>query len=296
MAGAAERIVVTGASGLLGRALAASTAVTALGRAPRPAGELWWEPARGVVHDDGAPIAAVVHLAGANLADGRWTAARRRELEDSRVGGTRALVDWLAQRPQRPAALVCASAVGFYGESGEQERDETAAPGRGFLAELCQRWEAEAVRAERAGLRVVRLRLGVVLSRTGGALAALEPLFRLGLGGPLGSGRQWFPWLHVDDAAQMLRFALDEPGCAGVYNAVAPGAVRQAEFARELGAALGRPARLPVPRFALRLALGAMADEALLVSQHVVPTRLRAAGFRFRHGELGAALRDLYGR
>jgi hypothetical protein len=288
------RIVVTGASGLIGQALAARTDITPMGRKPRADSGLWWEPEQGVVHDDGEPIAAVVHLAGANIGAGRWTAERRAEIERSRVNGTLAIVRWIAERRQRPAVLVSASAVGIYGDAGERERRESDPAGSGFLTVVCQRWEREAVRAEDIGVRVVRARIGVVLSREGGALRAMEPLFRYGLGGPLGSGRQWFPWVHLRDAAGALLWLTAGSQHSGVYNVVAPGIVRQIEFARALGSVLHRPALLPAPAFALRAALGQMADEVLLASQRAVPERLQAEGYAFEFPELEPALRTLY--
>jgi uncharacterized protein len=288
------RIVVTGATGLIGRALGRRIGITAMARKPGEKDALWWDPGRGEVHDDGQPVAAVVHLAGENLAAGRWTAERRQRIERSRLQGTLAIVRWIAERRQRPSVLICASAVGIYGDTGEQERTETDPPGSGFLAVLCQRWEREAARAEDIGVRVVHARFGVVLSREGGALKTMDPLFRLGLGGPLGGGRQWFPWIHVDDVTGAILWLLEAEDHAGAYNLVAPGIVRQGDFARALGAALRRPALLPAPAFALRAVLGPMADEALLVSQRVAPGRLLSEGYGFAHPELEDALGDLY--
>jgi uncharacterized protein (TIGR01777 family) len=198
----------------------------------------------------------------------------------------------LARLPEeaRPAALVCASAVGFYGDHrGDEALDESAAPGGGFLADLCVEWEAEAARAEALGLRRVSLRFGVVLSRRGGALALLAPIFRLGLGGRLGSGRQWMPWIHVDDAAGLALRAADDASLRGPVNAVAPEAVRNADFTRAVARAVHRPAWLPVPAFPVRLALGEIAGE-LLGSRRVLPVRARAAGYAFLRPELAPAL------
>lgn len=289
MAGAC--LLVTGASGLLGRALAEKEPLVGLPRGP---GEgLRWDPAAGRVQDDGRAIGAVVHLAGEGIADKRWTEERKAALRDSRVRGTKTLVDWLVARPQRPEVLISASGVGYYGETGDRLVTEDAPAGSGFLAELSRDWEAAARAAEAAGIRVVLLRLGVVLSRQGGALEKMRLPFSLGLGGPVGSGKQWFPWVHIDDAVGFIRWALREPSARGPYNVVAPGIVRQADFARAFGKALKRPAVLPVPAFALKLGFGELADEALLASNRVAPDRLQKAGFRFAYPELAPALADV---
>ena len=285
---------MTGASGLVGSALGESIPMVALPRRAPAGGGLWWQPEEGRVHDDGRPLRAIVHLAGEPIAAGRWTRARRRAIERSRVAGTRTLVDWLARREQRPQVLVSASATGFYGERGDEELDEDSSRGGGFLAELCVAWEAEARRAEDLGIRVVVVRLGLVLARGAGLLARLEPLFKLGAGGPVGSGKQWFPWVHRDDVIGALEWALTTPSARGAYNLVAPGIVRQAEFARALGRALHRPAFLPAPAPALRLVFGELADEALLASQRARPQRLEAGGYPFRWPDLDPALADLY--
>ncbi len=292
-------LVVTGASGLLGTALSGRRTVTAL---PRSAcAGLWWEPAAGRVHDPAAPaetpVGAVVHLAGAGVADERWSDARKAAIYDSRVRGTATLVQWLAGRRQRPAVLVCASAVGIYGERGDELLPESAARGEGFLAEVCAGWEAEAAAAADVGVRVVCLRFGIVLSPEGGALARMLPVFRLGGGGRMGSGQQWFPWVHVNDALGAIEWALSNEAASGVYNVVAPGIVRQADFARTLGGVLRRPARLPAPATALRVVFGReLADSTVLVSQRAVPQQLLDAGFAFRAPELRPALEELVRR
>ena len=286
-------LVVTGASGLVGRALALVEPITPL---PRGAGSgLRWDPVAGTVQDDARPIGAVVHLAGEPVAEGRWTDARKRVLLDSRVAGTRTLVDWLKGRAQRPEVLVSASGVGYYGDRGDELLDEGAGPGAGFLAEICQGWEREALAAEAAGIRVVVLRIGVVLSKQGGALEKMKLPFSLGLGGPLGSGQQWFPWIHLDDLVGVIRAALRDTRMRGVYNAVAPGLVRQRDFARAYGVALGRPAVLPTPAFALKAAMGQMAEEALLSGQRARPAKLEALGYPYQHPEVGAALKQIVG-
>jgi uncharacterized protein len=290
-----DRLLVTGASGLVGQLLARRTAITPLPRGrPASGSGPCWEPRAGVVHADGEPIAAVIHLAGASIGGGLWTARRKAAIRSSRVDGTRTLVRWIRERRQKPAVLVCASAVGFYGDRGEEGLTEDSAPGEGFLAEVCRAWEHEALQAEEAGVRVVRARFGVVLSRDGGALRAMEPVFKLAMGGPLGNGKQWFPWIHGDDLADAILWLAADEKHAGAYNLVAPDAVRQGDFARALGEIMHRPALLPVPGFVLRTAPGSMGQEMLLTSQHVAPARLMREGFVFRCPTLAAALSDLY--
>lgn len=239
-----------------------------------------------------AGTAAAIHLSGEPLFGGVPTAARRARIRESRVASTRSLVDALGELPssQRPAVLLCASATGYYGDRGEEELDEEALPGAGFLADLCRDWEAEAARAEEHGVRCVSLRIGVVLAREGGALALMAPIFRLGLGGRLGSGRQWFSWIHAEDLTALTLACLDAAELRGPINAVAPGAVRNAELTAALGRVLRRPAVLPVPSFALRAALGEIAGE-LLGSRRVDPVRARELGLRWRRPELEGALR-----
>ncbi len=283
-------LVVTGASGLVGKALGAVETVVPLRRGEGP---LSWDPTGGQVEDDGRALGAVVHLAGEPIAGSRWNEARKRSMSDSRVLGTRTLVGWLTERKQRPEVLVSASAIGLYGDRGDEVLDEDATPGTGFLAELVEGWEREARAAANAGIRVVILRIGIVISRQGGALEKMRLPFSLGLGGPVGSGQQWFPWVHLDDVVGVIRHALRTPSMRGPYNLVAPGVVRQRDFARALGKTLHRPAVLPAPRFALRAAFGEMADEALLSSARVVPRRLLEAGYRFQHPDLAPALESV---
>jgi uncharacterized protein (TIGR01777 family) len=299
------RVVVTGATGFVGRPLVralldAGHAVTAWTRDPARAAEAL-PAACAVARWDGAAAAAglraahaVVHLAGAGIAERRWTAAHKRAVHESRVAGTRALVRGIAALPpaERPQTLVGASAIGWYGDRGDEVLDESSPPGRGFLPDVCRAWEAETLAARDLGLRVVVLRTGVVLGARGGALRAMLPPFRLGVGGRLGSGRQWMSWIHLDDLVGLYRFALEHAALGGVVNAVAPAPVTNAEFTRALARALGRPAVLPVPALALRVALGE-ASALLLESQRVLPAAARAAGFAFRHPELSGALADL---
>jgi hypothetical protein len=234
---------------------------------------------------------AIVHLAGEPIAGKRWSPEQKRVLESSRVDSTVQLVEALAQCSKRPRVLVSASAVGLYGDRGEETLTESSAPAGDFLGSLCVKWESAADTAESLGVRVVHPRLGIVLGRFGGALAKSVPIFKLGLGGPLGPKKSWFPWVHVSDAARFILFSIDDERVRGSYNLVAPGIVRQGEFAKTLGRVLGRPAILPAPKFALKIALGEVAN-ALTASQRVVPERTLAAGFEFKHPTLEPALRN----
>jgi uncharacterized protein (TIGR01777 family) len=295
------KIVITGASGFIGRRLMKLLAgqghrLHVLSRhagTNLPAGvELSvWDPLRGPAPEGALCGAdAVLHLAGEPVAQ-RWTAAARQRIRASRVVGTRHLVTSLASCSPRPPVLVCASAIGYYGSRGDEVLVENSAPGSGFLADVCVAWEQEAANAEALGIRVTRIRIGIVLDPSGGALKPMLTPFRAGLGGPLGGGRQWMSWIHAGDLAEMFRFALEKPA-PPVLNGVAPSAVTNADFTRALGAALHRPAFFPVPALALRLLLGEMA-ELLLSSQRVSPAAPEGAGFQFRHPELKGALADL---
>lgn len=238
---------------------------------------------------------AVVHLAGENIAAGRWTAARKREIYDSRVVGTRVLAEGLSLLQRPPKVLIAASAVGFYGHSGEAECSEGSPRGDGFLADLCADWEATCAAAGGRGIRVVRLRIGLVLSPEGGALARMLPVFRLGLGGRIGDGRQWVSWISIRDLVRVLVLSLTDAGLAGPVNAVSPQPVRNAELTAALARVLRRPAMIPVPALALRALLGELADALLLASTRAVPRVLLDRGFRFEHPEIEAALRAAIG-
>ena len=271
-------IAITGASGLIGRHLMQSLAeaghsLRALSRQALP------------VECD-----AVIHLAGEPVAQ-RWTAGAKQLIRDSRVAGTRNLVEALAALPRRPEALICASATGYYGSRGDEVLTESSAPGSGFLPEVCVAWEREAQAAEAFGMRVVRVRTGIVLDSNGGALVRMLPPFRMGVGGRLGSGRQWMSWIHLEDLAALFQFAVENQ-VRGPLNGVAPNPATNSDFTRELARALRRPAVIPVPEFALRLLFGEMAD-VLLASQRVAPGAAEAAGFRFRFPQLAPALADL---
>jgi len=256
-----------------------------------------WDPESGALDSSAlAGVDAVVHLAGESVAGGRWTEAKKRRIRSSRVDGTRGLAASLARLERPPRVLVSASAVGYYGDRGAELLREGSAPGTGFLAEVCQEWETATEPAARARIRVVRLRIGMVVSRRGGALAAMLTPFRLGAGGPVGGGAQWVSWIAIDDLVAAILHALDTASLAGAVNAVAPEPVQNRELARTLGRVLGRPALLPLPAFAARLLLGQMADELLLASARVEPARLQATGFAFRHPTLEDALRHELGR
>ena len=266
-------------------------------RAPAAPGQLRWDPSTSPSNADTEQLEgleAAIHLGGASVAAHRWTGDYKREIRASRVESTRALAVALARLRQPPNTLLVASATGIYGNRGDELLDERSSPGTGFLADLCREWEAAAQPAADAGIRVVHLRFGVVLGPGAGALAKMLPLFRLGLGGRLGSGHQWMSWISLADAVAAVLFALGSNSAAstlaGPVNLTAPAPVTNAEFTRALGRAVHRPAILPAPAFALRLALGQMADEALLSSARVFPNRLAGAGFQFAHSSVEAAL------
>lgn len=296
------RIVVGGASGLIGRALVPflrtqGHRVVRLVRGATVADdEIAWNPARGVL--DPAQLEgvdAIVNLSGENIAGGRWDEARRERLVRSRVDATRTLVHAVEQISRRPAVFVSASAVGFYGDRGEEELTESSGIGRGFLPGVCLAWETHAESAARLGVRTALMRFGVVLSPADGALAKMLPVFRLGAGGRFGSGRQWMSWVSIEDAIGAIYHALLNSECAGACNVVAPQPVRNREFAATLARVLRRPAFFAVPAPALRFFLGEMADETLLASTRVFPARLLATGYRFRDADLAGALARVTG-
>lgn len=296
--------LLTGATGMLGRRLVRELGpgVVALSRdASRAAPVLpgarivEWDAESAIDPSTFAGIDVVFHLAGEPVAEGRWTEEKKRRLLESRTVTTRALVDSLRHASSRPRVLVSASAVGIYGSRGDEVLTETSAPGKGFLADVCRAWEAEAAAAADLGIRVVSVRIGVVLAREGGALARMLPLFKAGIAGPLGSGRQWMPWLHVDDVMGLLKHAANVESIRGPMNACAPEPVTNRDFTRTLGSVVSRPTLVPVPRFALRVAFGQTAD-VVLASQRVVPARALATGYAFRHPDLREALEDLCGK
>jgi uncharacterized protein (TIGR01777 family) len=278
-------IAITGASGLIGKRLQQRLTESGHGALPVPRGASG--PALTEIL---ASADSVVHLAGEPVAQ-RWTEAAKKRIYDSRVDGTRSLVNALSALSRRPRVMVCASAVGYYGSRGDQVLTETSPPGADFLAHVVVDWEEAAHLAEALEIRVVQMRFGVVLGH-GGALAKLLPPFRVGLGGRLGSGRQWMAWIHLEDAVNLILFSLGYSAIRGPVNATAPQPVTNQEFTHRLANALHRPAILPVPAFALKLAMGEM-SEVLLASQRVVPNVAKSAGFRFQYPELGAALENI---
>lgn len=294
------KIVVAGASGFVGAALV--PALRAQGhdvrrlvrRAAVANDEIGWDPANGVIDlQRGEEVDAVINLAGENVAAGRWTAARREQILRSRVDATRTLVGALLKLVRKPKVFLSASAVGYYGDRGDEIVTEKSPIGVGLLPEVCLAWETHAEGAARHGIRTVLLRFGTILSPEGGALAKMLPLFRLGLGGRLGSGQQWMSWIARDDVVQGIFHVLRDTDCGGPVNFAAPAPVTNVDFAATLARVLGRPARLPAPGFALRLAFGQMADEALLASTRAVPRRLVEVNYTFRQPELEPALRAM---
>lgn len=292
------KIVLTGASGLIGRSLQDWLArqgneLACLGR-KAASGADWhaWNPEAGPPPQEALEGAsAVIHLAGEPVAQ-RWSAEVKRRIRSSRMDGTAALVRGLEAMPERPEVLVCASAVGYYGSRGDEVLTEDSAPGTGFLPAVCQDWERSAAVAAGLGMRVVQVRIGVVLDPAGGALKQMLPPFRLGLGGPIAGGRAWMPWIHAQDLVRLMTWAVENPAVHGPVNAVAPNPVRNDEFTRSLAEALRRPAFFPVPALALKLLFGEMA-EVVLASLRVTPEKAEHSGFRFEWPELRPALLQL---
>lgn len=294
------KIVVSGATGLIGSALLPRLAslghevVPLVRRAPRP-GEraIAWNPETGTIDRGGLEGSdAVINLAGENVF-GRWTADKMRRIRDSRVNGTRLVSETLAGLTRRPSVLLAASAIGYYGNRADEELTEQSSAGDDFLARVAREWEAATQPAARAGIRVVNLRFGVVLTPQGGALAKMLPPFRLGLGGPVGTGRQFLSWIALHDVVDAITHALTVTSLSGPLNVTAPGPVTSRDFAKTLGRVLGRPAVVPVPGFALRIVFGAEGADMLQGGQRVLPARLLSSGFQFRYGDLEAALRHL---
>ena len=300
------KVAVTGATGLVGGALSrnliqAGHQVLVLARNPEKAQEkipqveaLPWDATSGISPGQALEgLDAVVHLAGAPLAAGRWTSRRKAMIVESRVAGTRKLVEALSQCQNPPRVLVNASAIGYYGSSEDELFEETSPPGQDFLAELCQQWESEARRATESGVRVVLVRSGFILSTEGGALPRMLPPFKMGVGGPLGSGKQWMSWIHIKDEVDAILYAIEKEGMEGPLNLTAPNPVTNADFTSALALALRRPAFFRVPGFVLRLMFGEMAETLLLSGQRVLPSNLQKGGYRFSFSELSKALDDL---
>jgi len=296
------RVIISGASGLIGTALGQALRadghdVVALVRRAAGEHEVRWDPARGELSADAlAGADAVVHLAGAGIGDHRWTAEYRKEILDSRVRSTTLLAERIAECAQRPPVLLSGSAIGVYGASDDRELDETSPAGSGFLADVCVQWEASTAAAAAAGTRVVHLRTGIVLTPKGGALRKMLPLFRLGVGGPFGNGKQWQSWISLDDEVGAIRHLLTAD-VQGAVNLTAPNPVDGRTFARTLGRTLRRPALVPVPAFGPRLLLGRdLADALLFTGQRVMPRVLQASGYEFQHPTLDVALGSLLAR
>jgi uncharacterized protein len=296
------RVLISGSSGLIGSALSRSftergyEVVRLVRRAPS-GGDILWNPDRGeLALDPKSQFDVVLHLAGENIGAGRWSAARKERILSSRVNGTRTLVSALTQLQTAPPILISASAVGFYGDRGDEIVREENRPGDGFLAEVCKQWEAEALKTRQHGIRTVCLRIGVVLARDGGALAKMLLPFKLGLGGKFGDGSQYMSWVALDDLVAAVHHVVYDDSISGPVNVVAPHPVTNAEFTKTLGKVLRRPTILGAPAFALKLLLGEMAGPLLLEGQRVEPSKLLATRFEFKHPELDTALRSALGR
>jgi len=297
------KILITGSTGLVGTALTQDLqrAGHTVCRLIRPGAssqsigtsqgfDVNWNPATGELGGAAVGADAVVNLAGASIADGRWTPQRKQLLRASRVDTTRALVQALAKMSARPRVLVSASATGYYGNRGDETLTESSQPGNDFLSEIAKEWESEAIKAEALGIRVVRARFGVVLSKNGGALPQMIRPFQFGVGGKIATGKQWMSWITLDDAIVILRLALENANITGALNVVSPQPVTNEQFTKILAAALHRPALFPAPAFALRLLLGEMADALLLSSQRVLPAQLQKLNYQFQHPDLATAL------
>ena len=299
-----RKVIVTGASGLVGTPLCENLTssgwqvVRAVRRTPRPGGgEVDWNPAQGESDKAGFEGAkAVVHLAGENIAEHRWTEAFKKKILDSRIQGTLLVSETLAGLAEKPDVFVCASAIGYYGDRGDEVMTEQSAPADDYLGQVCVQWEAACQTARDAGIRTINGRIGVVLSPKGGALAKMLTPFKLCVGGTIGSGRQYMSWIALDDLARALQFLVETPGLSGPINLVSPQPATNADFTKTLARVLGRPALLPMPGFAAKLAFGEMAEALLLASTRVVPEELERVRFRFEYPELEAALRHLVAR
>jgi uncharacterized protein len=293
-----SRVLVSGASGTIGAALlpllkARGHEVTCLVRRQSVGeNEIGWDPAKPLRPQSVSGFDGVVHLAGESIA-GRWTAAKKRRILESRAEGTRHLAEALAEAAKPPQALISASAIGYYGDCGDEILLEESQPGSGFLPEVCRAWESAVQPAADAGIRSAQLRTGLVLSAEGGALPKMLAPFRMGLGGNMGSGTQWWSWIHMADLVGAIGYILQNDSLRGPVNAVAPNPVTNAEFTKILAGVLHRPAIFPMPAFAVRLAFGQMGEELLLASQRVEPAKLVACGYRFQHGDLRIALEEI---
>jgi uncharacterized protein (TIGR01777 family) len=293
------KILITGATGLIGTELQKTLRerehelLLASRKEPRDASYVQWAPEHGFSESEKlAGIDAVIHLAGESVSGLRWTDEKKKLIRDSRVLGTRNVVETISDLDPRPRVLIAASAIGFYGDRGDEELTETSKPGKTFLAEVTRDWEAEARRAEDAGIRTVLLRTGIVLSKEGGALGTMLLPFKFGLGGVIGNGRQWMSWISMDDHVAAILFALDNESIRGAVNSVSPNPVTNEEFTRVMGEVLYRPTIIPVPEFAVNLMFGEMGEALLLDSTRVVPKRLEKAGFKFNFPDLKKAIEN----
>lgn len=294
------KILVSGSHGLVGTALAKSLEpqgheiVRLVRYLPGSESEIEWNPDRysiAIARLEG--LDSVVHLAGESIAEGRWSEEKKRRIRDSRVKGTKLLSDALANLERPPKSLICASAIGYYGNRGDELLTEESSPGSDFLSKVCVEWEEATQLAAEKGIRVVNARFGIILSKDGGALAKMLTPFRLGIGGRVGSGKQWMSWIALDDVVGGIVYALANESLRGPVNFVAPNPVRNSEFTKALGRVLSRPTLFPIPEFGVRLAFGEMADALLLSSQRVEPQRLNKAGFQFQYTQLESALRHV---
>ena len=296
----AMRILITGSSGMVGSALTpflkrSGHDVIPIAREKGRAGTIFWDPAAGEVDLEALEGAdAVVHLAGENIASGRWTAARKDRIKNSRVQGTRLLAESLGRLQRPPGVLVSASAIGYYGDRGSEVLTEESAPGKGFLPDVCRLWESATDAATRKGIRVVHARIGIILSSKGGALPKMALPFRLGAGGRIGSGEQYMSWIALDDVCGVILHAIVATGLHGPVNTVSPVPIKNRDFTRILGGVLSRPAIFPLPAFVARVVLGEMADELLLAGGRVEPAKLQATRYGFRHRDLEKTLRELF--
>jgi uncharacterized protein len=293
------RILITGASGLIGKALRPSLEpkgyelILASRREPKDPQHVQWNPDTGFAEPDLSRLEgldAVIHLAGENVSGLRWTEEKKKAIRDSRVFGTRSLIETFDKLKAKPKAFISGSAIGFYGDRGDEVMTESSAPGKTYLSEVCKEWEAESRRAEDMGIRTVLLRTGIVLSKDGGALATMMTPFKLGVGGVVGSGKQWMSWITLDDVVGIINFVLENESVRGAVNVVAPNPVTNEEFTKTLGSVLYRPTFLPLPEFAVHMVFGEMGDALLLDSTRVIPKRLQDNGYEFRFTDLKPAL------
>src|SRR6478672_7402148 len=291
------KIAIAGASGLVGSALIPSltndgAAITRLVRGAAKSGEIEWHPNQDQLNEQTlAGFDVIINLAGENIAGGRWTDEQKRKIRDSRVGGTHLLIEAIAKMAVKPSAFICASATGIYGDRDDETLDEQSESGGGFLAGVCREWEKACEPAIKAAVRVVNLRLGPILAREGGMLSKLLTPFKMGMGGKVGSGKQYISWVALDDVVNAIKVAITNQSIRGPVNIVSPNPVTNEEFTRTLGHVLNRPTALAMPAFAARLAFGEMADEMLLASQKVLPKKLLSMGFEFKYPQLEAAFR-----